>query len=502
MKRLYWYVLKTFVGPFFMTFFICIFILLMQFLWKYVDDLVGKGLDTNIIAELLFYAAFGLLPFAFPLSMLLASLMTFGELGENYELVAMKSSGISLFRIMKPLMVVAIIITGIAFFFANNVLPHTNLRFTTLLISIRNQRPELVLKEGVFTSEIDGYSIRVGHKDKRTNTLHDILIYDHTNNKPNESVTIADSGYLKMTEDKNYMVMTLYDGENFVEETNAPGSRSNTYPFRRDKFEKQVINIRVMNFNFQRRDESIYRNTFRMLNISQLKYAEDSLLIDYRARLRNFLLNTKYLNNLDRKISAMAVNNDSLLLKLRMEPYKTFSYDSLINSFESWNLLDAYQSAVYTARNNFQEINNIENDLYGRKKRINQHMMERHRKFSLSVAVLIFFFIGAPLGAIIRKGGLGMPVVVSVLLFIIYYIVSITGEKSAREDVWDMLAGMWFSSMIFLPVGLWLTYKAVSDSPVMSAETYVNFFKKLNQKINLARFLPGAQVGYHEEKRG
>jgi len=301
MKRLYWYVLKTFLGPFIMTFFICVFILLMQFLWKYVDDLVGKGLDWNILAELLFYASFGLLPFAFPLSILLASIMSFGELGENYELVAMKSSGISLFRIMKPLVVVAVIITGVAFFFANYVLPHTNLRFTTLLFSIRNQRPELVLKEGVFTSEIDGYSIRIGSKDKRTNTLHDILIYDHTNNKANESITVADSGYLKMTEDKNYMVMTLYNGENFVEEEAGPGSRTNTYPFRRDKFDKQVINVRVMNFDFQRRDENIYRNTYRMMNIDQLKFAEDSLLEDYQYRLQNFLINTRYTGQLDKR---------------------------------------------------------------------------------------------------------------------------------------------------------------------------------------------------------
>ncbi len=482
MKRLYWYVLKTFLGPFVMTFFICVFILLMQFLWKYVDDLVGKGLDWNILAELLFYAAFGLLPFAFPLSMLLASIMTFGELGENYELVAMKSSGISLFRIMRPLLVVAVLITGTAFFFANNVLPHTNLRFTTLLFSIRNQRPELVLKEGVFTSEIDGYSIRIGKKDNRTNTLHDILIYDHTNNKANESVTVADSGYLKMTEDKNYMVMTLYNGENFAEGSSTPGQRNTNFPFRRDRFEKQVINVRVMNFDFQRRDESIYRNTYRMLNIGQLKYAEDSLLVDYKDRLRNFLLNTRYTYHLDRRISALAMENDSMLRRLDSQPYTVYDLDSLLASYQSFGASEFVQNALYTARNNYQEINNIENNLYGRKKRINQHMMERHRKFTLSFAVLIFFFIGAPLGAIIRKGGLGMPVVVSILLFISYYIFSMTGEKSAREDVWEMLAGMWFSSFIFLPVGLWLTYKAVTDSPVMSAETYIALFKKLNLK--------------------
>lgn len=485
MKRLHWYVLKTFLGPFFMTFFICVFILLMQFLWKYVDDLVGKGLDWQILGELLFYAAFGLLPFAFPLAMLLASIMTFGELGENYELVAMKSSGISLFRIMKPLIFVAIFISIIAFVFANHILPHTNLRFTTLMWSVREQRPELILKEGVFTNEIDGYSIRIGNKDKRNNTLHDILIYDHTNNKANESVTVADSGYLKMTEDKNYMVMTLYNGENFVEEESSPGSRAtNTYPFRRDKFDKQVINVRVMNFEFQRRDENIFRNSHRMLNINQLKFAEDSLIVDYKERLRNFMLNTRYMSQLDKRVYARVLDKDSMIRVYSAEPYKIFNYDSLLNSFQHWNLGESVQAALYAARGNYQEINNIENNLYGRKKRINMHMMERHRKFTLSFAVLIFFFIGAPLGAIIRKGGLGMPVVVSILLFISYYIFSMTGEKSAREDVWEMFAGMWFSSYIFLPVGFWLTYKAVTDSPVMSAETYNNII----QRLNIVRF--------------
>lgn len=462
-----------------MTFFICVFILLMQFLWKYVDDLVGKGLDWGILAELLFYAAFGLLPFAFPLSMLLASIMTFGELGENYELVAMKSSGISLFRIMKPLLIVATLITLTAFVFANYILPHTNLRFTTLLYSVRQQRPELVLKEGVFTNEIDGYSIRVGSKDKRTNTLHDILIYDHTGNRANESVTVADSGYLKITEDKNYMVMTLYNGENFVEEESSPGSRANTYPFRRDKFDKQVLNVRVVNFDFQRQDESIFRNSYRMLNINQLNFAEDSLITEYKGRLENFLMNTRYISQLDKRIYARALENDTLLHKYNLEPFNIFDYDSLVGNIPLSGTGDVIQSALFAARSNYQEINNIENNLYGRKKRINQHMMERHRKFTLSFAVLIFFFIGAPLGAIIRKGGLGMPVVVSILLFISYYIFSMTGEKSAREDVWGMFMGMWFSSYIFLPIGIWLTYKAVTDSPLMSAETYTNLLKRL-----------------------
>jgi lipopolysaccharide export system permease protein len=480
MKRLHWYVLKTFMGPFIMTFFICVFILLMQFLWKYVDELVGKGLEWNILAELLFYASFGLLPFAFPLSMLLASIMSFGELGENYELVAIKSSGISLFRLMKPLIIVAIIISSVAFVFANYVLPHTNLRFYTLLWSVKEQRPEMILKEGVFSNDIDGYSIRIGRRDNKNNTLHDILIYDHTDNKANESVTVADSGYLYITEDKNYMVLTLFNGENFSED--AMEYNRNNYPFRRDKFKKQVMNVRVVNFEFQRQDESIFKNSFRMLNISQLKLATDSLSNDYKLHIRNFVLNTRYLSYLNSRLYARVMENDSLLQSYKADSVRLFDFDRVLKNDNTWNENDVIQSAIYGARSNYQEINNIENNLYVRKKRINMHEMEFHRKFTLSLAVLIFFFIGAPLGSIIRRGGLGMPVVVSILLFICYYIFSMTGEKSAREDVWSMTAGMWFSTFVFLPVGIWLTYKAVTDSAIMSAETYIHFLKKFLPK--------------------
>jgi lipopolysaccharide export system permease protein len=487
-KRLHWYVVKTFIGPFILTFFICVFILLMQFLWKYVDDLVGKGLGWHILAELLFYASFGLLPFAFPLSMLLASIMTFGELGENYELVAMKSSGVSLFRIMKPLILIAAVITITAFVFANYVLPHTNLRFTTLLWSVKQQRPEMVLKEGVFTNDIDGYSIRVGRIDKWNNCLHDIMIYDHTTGKSNQSVTVADSGFLNITEDKNYMVLTLFKGENFSEE-NLDRNRHN-YPFRSDHFEKQVLNVRVYNFDFQRRDESIFKNSYRMLNIKQLRTAEDSLIKDYGLRVRNFVLDTRYNEYLNKRLYARAAKRDSLLKTYKVDSVHYFDINTLLTGTDVWNNREVLDQAINSARINFQQVNSIENNLYARKRRINMHEMEFHRKFSLSFAVFIFFFIGAPLGAIIRKGGLGMPVVVSILLFILYYIFSMTGEKSAREDVWNMITGMWFSSIVFLPVGIWLTYKAVTDSSIMLTETYANLVKRLLSVKFLRKFMP------------
>ncbi|MCL1821834.1 MAG: LptF/LptG family permease, partial [Prolixibacteraceae bacterium] len=345
---------------------------------------------------------------------------------------------------------------------------------------IQQQRPELVLQEGVFTNEIDGYSIRVGKKDKNTKTLHDILIYDHTNGKANESVTVADSGYLRMTEDKKFYVMTLFSGENFAEEKPQSGQRNN-YPFRLDKFEMQEINVPVKNFDFNRRDDNTYRSSYKSMSVSQLEYIEDSLIVDYRQWLRSFLKNVHFTIDLDKRLMAYAMDDDSLLKVYNGEQHRIFDYDSLMATMPIRSLQELNKTAISKANSNYQEINNIESNLYGRKKRINLHMMERYRKYTLSVAVFVFFLIGVPLGAIIRKGGLGMPVVVSILLFILYYIFSMTGEKSAREDSWSMSVGMWFSTLIFLPVGIWLTYKAITDSPVMNSETYFNFFKKLKR---------------------
>ncbi|MCG6186442.1 LptF/LptG family permease [Maribellus maritimus] len=480
MKRLHWYIIKSFLGPFFMTFFIVLFVLLMQFLWKYVDDLVGKGLEFDVLGEMMFYASFALLPYAFPLAMLLASIMTLGALGENYELVAIKSSGISLFRIMRPLIVIAVFVTFTAFYFSNYVLPHTNLRFTTLLYSVKEQRPELVLQEGVFTNEMDGYSIKVGSKDRKTNMLYDLLIYDHTQSKPNQSVTVADSGYLRITEDKKYMVLNLFHGVNYAETKDNARRDERTYPFRRGIFEEQTIRVKVRNFDFNRRDESIFKNTYRMLNTEQLVVMEDSLNIEYYNRLRNFMLQINLNSPITKRMYNLTATDDSLKRDVEIAGQDTvIHFDEYFGGLEKWVQAEIASSALGNTRTNMQNINLFQDQLYNRKKMINKYEMERHRKFTLSVAVLIFFFIGAPLGAIIRKGGLGMPVVVSILLFIAYYIVSMTGEKSAREDVWSMFNGMWFSSFIFLPVGIWLSYKAATDSAIMSSETYMKFFEKM-----------------------
>jgi lipopolysaccharide export system permease protein len=479
MKRLHRFIIKSFLGPFFMTFFICVFILLMQFLWKYIDDLVGKGLEWNIVAELLVYASFGLVPLAFPLATLLASIMTFGNLGENYELVAMKASGISLFRIMRPLLIVAIILTSVAFYFSNNILPKTNLEFYALLHSVKEQKPEMVVKEGVFSNDMPNYSIKVERKGKDNNMLYDVMIYDHTNNDGNVNVTIADSGKMELTEDKKFMSITLYNGHNYTEDREKNQGANRRFPFRRQLFKKEVINISMLEFEFNRTDEKLFSHGSRAMNITQLIHRGDSLFSDYKIRLWRFVTSMNYSTDVSRQVSWLAMPYDSLRVNPQIKPDTLVDVDQIVASLSTFEKQELYQRAIENVRTNTQTINQQLDEMYTRKRIVNAYAMEWHRKFTLSFACLIFFFIGAPLGAIIRKGGLGMPVVVSILMFIAYYILMITGEKFAREDAWAMVQGMWFSSFVFLPLGFWLTYKAATDSGVMNLESYQQFFKRL-----------------------
>lgn len=492
MKRLHQYVLKSFLGPFFMTFFICVFILLMQFLWKYIDDMVGKGLEWGIVAELLLYASMGLIPMAFPLATLLASIMTFGSLGENYELVAMKASGISLFRIMKPLVFVAIGLALFAFYFSNNILPQTNLKFGALMASIKKQKPEMVISEGIFTNDIDGYSIKVDRKSKKSNMLYGILIYDHRENQGNTSVTVADSGYMKISEDKKFMIMTLFDGENAVDKDSRQSRRDQRYTFQRTHFGKQVVTVPLKGFDFKRTDEDNLRNMYRMLTLGQLEHFEDSLYTDYNYRVRRFAINMRYNQKLNRSVVDLTNLEDSLRVYHGMDSTKVLNYDSLVVNMDPMQRDEVYQTALSQARMNKQTIDQNVFELYNIKKNLNKYSMEKHRKFTWSVACLIFFFIGAPLGAIIRKGGLGMPTVVSIFMFILYYMVAISGEKASREDIWTMFEGMWLSTFIFFPLGFFLTYKAATDSGLLNVETYqykikkfVNFIlRKKNDSVN------------------
>jgi lipopolysaccharide export system permease protein len=456
-----------------MTFFIVMFILLMQFLWKYIDDLVGKGLDVHVIAELLLYASAGLVPMALPLSTLLASLMTLGNLGENNELLAMKSAGISLPRIMSPLIIVTIVISLGAFFFANNVLPYTNLRISTLLWDVRQQRPELQIKVGVFNDDIDGYSIKIGSRDPQTSLMRNILIYDHRSQEGNLSVTVADSGYMQVTNDEKYMLVTLFSGytyEEMLESRTVRRSNKRKFPARQNKFEEQVILLELKGFGFERSNEDLFKSSFHAQNLMQLNEARDSLskeITDRKESTKNTLLKKTLFQNPFQK-----TRDSSAVVTY------TLRSDSLRNTLSDNIQYSVIERALANARSAKNFVSSTSTELHSRSKHMVRHAIEWHRKFSLAFACFVFFFIGAPLGAIIRKGGLGMPVVVSVLFFVVYYIISLTGEKFARELMWDPFVGMWVSSFILLPLGVFLSYKATTDSMIMNADFYINTIKK------------------------
>lgn len=488
MKRLHRFIIKSFLGPFFMTFFICVFILLMQFLWKYIDELVGKGLEWNIVTELLLYASCGLVPLAFPLAMLLASIMTFGNMGENYELVAMKASGISLFRIMRPLLVVTLLLTGIAFYFSNNILPKTNLKFYTLLFSVKSQKPEMVIKEGVFSNDMEGYSIKVDRKGRDNNMLYGLMIYNHTNGNGNNDITVADSGKMEVTEiaeNKKYMSVTLYNGYSYRDTKENRSGRNRHYPFRREAFKKEVINISMSDFEFNRTDERLYAGASKMMNVNQLKSKGDSVIQEYNYRITRFVTSLNYQPDVSKQIGWLLIKRDTIMPNPVPLADTIVDIDKFYTSLSTFEKEELYHRAIENVRSNSQLISQQMDEMYASRRHVNNYPMEWHRKFTLSIACLIFFFIGAPLGAIIRKGGLGMPVVVSILMFIAYYILMITGEKFAREDAWSMEGGMWFSSLVFLPLGIWLTYKAATDSSVMNIESYQLFFKRFFNMFRL-----------------
>lgn len=475
MKKLHIYMIRMYLGPFFFTFFIAVFMLLMQFIWKYVDEFVGKGTDPFVMAELFFYASVNFIPMALPLAILLSSLMTFGNIGEHYELTALKSSGISLMRIMNPLVVFILFISICAFLFSNYILPVANLKFYSLLHDVRSQRPEVNIKPGIFYNGIDDYSIRVQGKNNETGMLYGLMIYNHSLRKGNTSLTLADSGKIMLTNDKLYMIINLYNGEKYEElRDESRDARDWTIysPHQKDKFSEENITIELSGFGLSRTDESLFKDHYHMLNVQQLIQAEDSLIKLAEERKRSFynqVVDLSLVKKLQPDTFATKNNRKDTVI----DPYIAFSD---FNNAEKKSLIE---QALNFARNQKSFIYGTITDLEARKNWVVKHQIEFHLKFTLTFACIILFFIGAPLGAIIRKGGLGMPVVVSVLLFIMYYILSLAGEKFAKEMVIPAWAGIWMSSVILFPLGLFLTYKAMTDSVIFNIDSYFIIFKKV-----------------------
>ncbi len=470
MKKIYSYVFKLFVSPLLATFFVSLFVLLMQFLWRYVEDIVGQGLEWRTLAEFFTYSTLTLVPTALPLAILLASLMTFGNLGERLELLSIKTAGVSLFKVMRPLMIFVAFISLAAFFFANNVLPHSMSELRALMHEIKHQRPELTLKEKVFDHSMENMTVKVGSKASDGSMLYDVMIYDHRNSDDQGSVTVADSGTIVFAADRSYSTITLYDGESYAI-VKEEGKRYNnrTVPYRRDKFEKQTIIIETTE-NYKRPNAEIYGNHRMGQNLSQLNESvlrSDSVFSKKQNEVTGRLKRTTYL--------------DSRLYEKRDSAYvaEVADIDSLFLHTDYATQLTILSKAKDQAAKIKNNLASRYKDLKYRRFTMKQYMAERHRRFTLPFACFVFFFIGAPLGAIIRKGGFGMPIVVSILFFVVYYIIDTFGYKFATESFTSVWFGMWMSSALLLVIGGFLTWKAATDSEIMDSEAYRHFFKKL-----------------------
>ncbi len=468
MKTLYKFILKSYIGPFVMTFFIAMFVFFMMFIFKYIDDFVGKGIDAGILAELFFYFSLTTIPMALPLAILLSSLMTFGNLGEHFELTAMKSSGLSLQKVMSPLIVTTLCLSIAAFYFSNNILPYTNLKAGSLLYDVRESKPALLFKEGVFNNSIQGFSIRVDKKEKDGRTLGDILIYDHRDMKGNTTVLSAKWGRMEETADRMFLVLSLKDGVSYKEMNDSPKDVQ-TRPLVRDKFEERVIRFDLSEFKMNRTNEDLFKSNYQMMTLSQLNAVADSLTLKNATRRYNFgkHLNNSYYNNSSKYLNRL----DSNKIKVASEDYFT-----KLTKPQKLSVIEAANNMVRNAKSAAE---GMDSDIVSEEYSIFRCNVEWHRKFTLSIACLVLFFIGAPLGAIIRKGGLGMPVVVSVVFFITFHILSITGEKLAKQGELAPYLGMWMATAILLPVGIFLTIKATSDSTLFDANAYIDPIKKL-----------------------
>lgn len=469
-----------------MTFVICLFLVLMQFLWKYVEDMVGKGLEISVLGEMFLYAALTLVYIALPLAILLASLMMFGNMGESLELLAVKSAGVPLLTAMKPLTILIVAIAVGVFFYQNNALPKIQTKFYSLLISIRQASPELEIPEETFYKEIDGYNLYVGEKNQKTGMLYNVLIYDIASGFNNMAVIICDSAEMSTTDDKKMLIFTMYSGQQFrnFERGSSSSSRYNEdfVPYARESFDTKTMMISYdSNFNRMGEEEIEGSSTSNYVskNLSELGASIDSmsLIMDSVNRVdRKTMKNQSYLSF---RNGYPTEKRDSLIAAALQIPVEVPAPDTLVHSKTLQEQSTILQNAFMKADNNNNEFLFRSLNKTTTQRIINRHWIEWHRKFTIPFTCLIFFFIGAPLGSIVRKGGLGTPIVISVILFIIYYIVETLGYKMTRDGVWVHWFGMWFSSIVLLPIGVFLTYKAVNDSVIMNADTYVNFFKRL-----------------------
>jgi lipopolysaccharide export system permease protein len=492
MKIIDRFLLRSFFRPFIITFLVMVIFLLMQFVWKYIDDLVGRGVEWYYIAELLFYTSATLVPMALPLAVLLSSIMVLGTLGENYELAAMKSSGLSLMRVMRPIFVFICFLAVGAFLFGNYVIPIANLHSETLRRNITNKKPALSIRPGIFYTGIEGYSIKIADKyGPDQNLLDEVLIYDHTQANGNSKVIVADSGKMRVTDDKQFLEITLYDGHSYEDLIPQKRKDRDNKPFVTSAFEESLIRFNLD--DFQSGDlRKTGRKEFDMLNVRQLDEAVDSLndrLAELQGSFAQQMVDKYAYKDLNgNKQPVYKVMDDSAATpSLDTAAHQAAMSDSILQNFEGSLHTRILQNSMRIARGNRAYFTNASAQYNWRKLVITRHVLEWQKKFSVAFSVIVLFFVGAPLGAIIRKGGMGMPVVVSVFIFIVHHVTSFSFEKLGRFMYWSPFQAMWTANFILLPIGLWLTYKSATDSVIFNIEVYMKPFQKISE-IFAARF--------------
>ncbi|MFI5171921.1 MAG: LptF/LptG family permease [Chitinophagales bacterium] len=465
------YIIKSFLGPFFISFVIALIIFLMIFLWKYIEDLVGKGLDWWVILKLLFYASANMVPLSLPIAVLLACIMTYGNMGERFELAAFKSAGISMLKFMRSTVVLGLLVATSAFLFSNYILPSAYLKFVVTLVDITKQKPALNIKPNEFYNEIESYSIIIGGKSEDNITIHDVTIYEELD-KSNDNVLIAQSGKMQTSPDNQNLVFTLKNGKQYEELKNQTRNKK-TKDHVRMNFDEWEKTLDLSGFQMTHTSEELYSNHYKMLNIQQLQYAIDSLN-NFKIKQKSTLepaMRSRYLLTRDTSASIIAI--DTI-------PSSVKSFAELIPSEYKYAVV---KNSLKSVRNMTGSSNQVVQRLKLTETKVKDHRIEWHRKFTLSLACLLFVFVGAPLGSIIRKGGFGLPVLFSIFIFIFFYILNITGEKLADRNVLTPFAGMWLSIFIIFPIGIFLTIKAKNDSPVIDGGWYYDQWSKFKNLV-------------------
>lgn len=464
-KKLDKLIVKAFVGPFIATFFITLLVLVLQFFWLWIDDFVGKGLGADVVLKFIWYQSAVLVPLALPLAILLSSLMTFGNLGESFELVAIKSSGISLLRFMRPLFLVTLLVCGVAFLFSNYIIPVANLKSRTLLHDIVNAKPAFDLKEGVFYDKIGGFAIKIGKKEANDSVLRDVIVYEQSNPVQDNFIT-AKSGVMSVSADKRFLVFNLRDGWRYEERGDKFGGQRSDYI--RLKFKEYKKQFDLSSFQINWTADSVNKNNEKVYSMRQLEVAIDSLQKEeskfkkqVNSSVYNFLSFQQQMDTFKMKTVKAAPDTGTIR-----------SAASLIDILPDSTRENIFQQALNQVRSLQTTLASAKVNLTEKERSVRKHKIEWHRKIVLSLACLVLFLIGAPLGSIIRKGGLGTPLIFAIVFFMIFYFSTTMGEKFAKEDTLTPFTGMWLATFLLVPIGIFLTYKAMHDSQLFNKEWY------------------------------